>query len=569
MTPTPPVKHLWRNFWMLLKPFWASKEGKTKGLMLLVVVLALTAGSVYLQKVLNSWHNQFYNSIQGYDFPEFKSLLLTFCWLAAIWVLVGVHRTYFNQMLQIVWRRWLTQNRIVHWLADNNFYRLQLTDRQTDNPDQRIAEDINEFVGSTLSLSIGYLRELATLFTFLGVLWTLSKPSELTIGNTTFQLAQGYMVWAALAYAIFGTVLTFWIGRPLVRLNFNQQRYEADFRFSLVRMRENAESIALYQGAQEEGGYLRGRFLQVVDNFYALMKRQKILGFFTLGFNQTAVIFPVVLGAPLYFAKQITLGDLMQTLSAFGIVQGSMSVLVDSYTDLARWKSVVDRLATFEQGLQHAEQLPRLEPERAGEALRLQQVSIEHPDGFALMNDANWQLKQGDSLLIQGPSGCGKSTLLRTLAGLWPFASGKVTYPAGSQTLFLSQKPYLPLGSLRQALSYPLPEVSNAEAIKALQMVGLEKLAQRLDDVELWGQMLSLGEQQRVAFARILLVKPDVLFLDEATSALDEQSEAQLYRLLRDELPQTIMVSVGHRSTLHPFHEKKLLWQENGQWQFA
>ncbi|MBB6054224.1 ABC transporter ATP-binding protein/permease [Tolumonas osonensis] len=569
MTPTPPVKHLWRNFWMLLKPFWASKEGKTKGLMLLVVVLALTAGSVYLQKVLNSWHNQFYNSIQGYDFPEFKSLLLTFCWLAAIWVLVGVHRTYFNQMLQIVWRRWLTQNRIVHWLADNNFYRLQLTDRQTDNPDQRIAEDINEFVGSTLSLSIGYLRELATLFTFLGVLWTLSKPSELTIGNTTFQLAQGYMVWAALAYAIFGTVLTFWIGRPLVRLNFNQQRYEADFRFSLVRMRENAESIALYQGAQEEGGYLRGRFLQVVDNFYALMKRQKILGFFTLGFNQTAVIFPVVLGAPLYFAKQITLGDLMQTLSAFGIVQGSMSVLVDSYTDLARWKSVVDRLATFEQGLQHAEQLPRLEPERAGEALRLQQVSIEHPDGFALMNDANWQLKQGDSLLIQGPSGCGKSTLLRTLAGLWPFASGKVTYPAGSQTLFLSQKPYLPLGSLRQALSYPLPEVSNTEAIKALQMVGLEKLAQRLDDVELWGQMLSLGEQQRVAFARILLVKPDVLFLDEATSALDEQSEAQLYRLLRDELPQTIMVSVGHRSTLHPFHEKKLLWQENGQWQFA
>lgn len=569
MTPTPPVKHLWRNFWMLLKPFWASKEGKTKGLMLLVVVLALTAGSVYLQKVLNSWHNQFYNSIQGYDFPEFKSLLLTFCWLASIWVLVGVHRTYFNQMLQIVWRRWLTQNRIVHWLADNNFYRLQLTDRQTDNPDQRIAEDINEFVGSTLNLSIGYLRELATLFTFLGVLWTLSKPSELTIGNTTFQLAQGYMVWAALAYAIFGTVLTFWIGRPLVRLNFNQQRYEADFRFSLVRMRENAESIALYQGAQEEGGYLRGRFLQVVDNFYALMKRQKILGFFTLGFNQTAVIFPVVLGAPLYFAKQITLGDLMQTLSAFGIVQGSMSILVDSYTDLARWKSVVDRLATFEQGLQHAEQLPRLEPERAGEALRLQQVSIEHPDGFALMNDANWQLKQGDSLLIQGPSGCGKSTLLRTLAGLWPFASGKVTYPAGSQTLFLSQKPYLPLGSLRQALSYPLPEVSNAEAIKALQMVGLEKLAQRLDDVELWGQMLSLGEQQRVAFARILLVKPDVLFLDEATSALDEQSEAQLYRLLRDELPQTIMVSVGHRSTLHPFHEKKLLWQENGQWQFA
>lgn len=569
MTPTPPVKHLWRNFWMLLKPFWASKEGKTKGLILLIVVLALSAGSVYLQKVLNSWHNQFYNSIQGYDFPEFKSLLLTFSWLAAIWVLVGVHRTYFNQMLQIVWRRWLTQNRIAHWLENNNFYRLQLTDRQTDNPDQRIAEDINEFVGSTLSLSIGFLSQIATLFTFLGVLWTLSKPSTLTLGNTTFQLTQGYMVWAALAYAVFGTVITFWIGRPLVRLNFNQQRYEADFRFSLVRMRENAESIALYQGGTEEGGYLRQRFLQVVDNFYALMKRQKILGFFTLGFSQTAVIFPVILAAPLYFAKQITLGDLMQTLSAFGIVQGSMSLLVDSYTDLARWKSVVDRLATFEQGLQQAENLPRLQPEKTGNALQLQQVGISQPDGASLMKNANWQLTAGDSLLIQGPSGCGKSTLLRTLAGLWPFATGKVNYPANSQSLFLSQKPYLPLGSLRQAMSYPLTEVSSADAMKALQAVGLEKVAAKLDDVELWGQILSLGEQQRVAFARILLVKPDVLFLDEATSALDEQSEALLYRLLRQELPQTIMVSVGHRSTLHPFHEKKLLWQENGQWQFA
>lgn len=402
MTPTPPVRHLWRNFWMLLKPFWASKEGKTKGLLLLFVVLALTAGAVYLQKRLNTWYNEFYNSIQTYNFPEFQSLLLTFCGLAAIWVVVGVHRTYFNQMLQIIWRRWLTQNRITHWLAKNNFYRLQLTDRQTDNPDQRIAEDISELVSSTLTLSIGYLRELATLFTFLGVLWTLSKPTTLTIGNTTFHLAQGYMVWAALIYAIFGTVLTFWIGRPLVGLNFNQQRYEADFRFSLVRLRENAESVALYQGSQEEGNYLRSRFLQVVDNFYALMKRQKILGFFTLGFNQTAVIFPIILGAPLYFAKQITLGDLMQTLSAFGTVQGSMSLLVDSYTDLARWKSVVDRLATFEQGLQHAEQLPRLEPEKNGETLKLNQVKVEQPNGFILMHEANWQLQQGDSLLIQG-----------------------------------------------------------------------------------------------------------------------------------------------------------------------
>lgn len=569
MTTNPPVKHLWHNFWMLLKPYWASREGKTKGLLLLVLVLLLTAGAVYLQKVLNVWHNNFYDSIQEYNYPVFKHLVLVFAGLASIWVLVGVHNTYFNQMLQISWRRWLTEHKATHWLSKSNFYRLQLTDQRTDNPDQRIAEDINEFVSSTLSLSIGFLSQIAMLFTFLGVLWGLSKPSAFTIGSITLHLTQGYMVWAALIYCIGGTILTFLIGRPLVRLNFQQQRYEADYRFSLIRVRENAESIALYHGAHEEGVHLRERFSHVFNNFYALMKRQKLLGFFTFGFGQAAVIFPIILAAPLYFSHQVKLGDLMQTLSAFGIVQGSLSLLIDNYADLARWKSVVDRLATFEEGLKNAEELPRIHPEKAGSALKLHDVTMHNPAGDLLMRPASWTLQPGESLLIQGPSGCGKSTLLRTLAGLWPYAKGQVYYPVDSTPLFLSQKPYLPQGSLLHALSYPGMLVSTAEAEKVLHQVGLDKLIPKLDEAALWSHILSLGEQQRIAFARILVQKPELVFMDEATSALDETSEGFLYMLIQTELPETILVSVGHRSTLTAYHSRKLVWQETHEWRFA
>lgn len=563
----PPVKHLWRNFWMLLKPFWASKEGKTKGLLVFLLILGLTAVSVFLEKKLNEWRNHFYNALQNYNLAEFQHQIGVFCWLAGALILLAVYKFYFNQLLQVIWRQWMTNNKMQNWLKNNNFYRLHYNKNNTDNPDQRISQDISEFITYSLSLFLSYLKEIAMLFTFISVLWSLSKPTVLEMGAIKFSLSQGYMVWAAIIYAVMGTAITFLLGRPLVRLNFEQQKYEADFRFSLIRVRENADSIALYGGLKQEETSLIKSFNYVIHNTYELMKRQKILLFFTAGYSQASVIFPFVVCAPLYFTKQFALGDLMQTATAFGIVQGSLSILVDSYTDLARWKSVVDRLATFENGLKDAEQQPRIEHQYADHQLALHGLQVQHPAGHTLMNAANWHLDKGDALLIQGPSGCGKSTLLRTLAGLWPYASGSVSYPEGAQPLFLSQKPYLPLGSLRQVLSYPLEAVDAEKASAALNQVGLSQFIERLEDEDNWSHMLSLGEQQRIAFARILLVKPDVLFLDEATSALDEDNEQRLYELVRSELPQTIMVSVGHRSTLRPFHKKMLVWQADSNWQ--
>lgn len=565
---TPHVRHLWRNFWRLTQPYWRSADGR-QGWLLLVVILVLTGGSVYLQKVFNSWYNDFYNTLQALDFPAFKHQLLIFCGLATVHVIVSVYRSYLQQMLEIKWRNWLTTHVMSTWLDKANYYRLQLTDRRTDNPDQRIAEDIAEFVSSTLSLSLGILADIATLFTFLSILWGLSTPLQFELFGHAVHFPQGYMVWLALGYALFGTLFTFLIGRPLVRLNFAQQRYEADFRFSLIRLRENAESVALYRGEPEEGKSLRSRFGFVVSNYFSLMKRQKDLGFFTLSYRQAAVVFPFLVGAPSFFAKQIQLGGLMQISSAFGTVQDSLSTLINNFVALARWKSVVDRLATFQLGMDHTEQLPALAPQRTGNTLRLDQVSVRNPQQQVLMQDACWQLGCGDSVLIQGPSGCGKSTLLRTLAGLWPYAEGQVSYPAEGGVLFLSQRPYLPLGTLREALCYPQPPMDDDLVLPVLQAVGLDKLVERLDQQEMWSHILSIGEQQRVAFARALLVKPAVLFMDEASSALDEESEAHLYGLLRAQLPQTILVSVGHRSTLQPFHDRLLRWQANGQWQLA
>lgn len=569
MIETPPVRHLGHNFWRLLKPFWCSSDA-WKGWSLLALVLVLTGTIIYLQKELTIWNNAFYNALQNLDYAEFKHQLLVFAGLASAFILVAVYTTYFRQMLEIVWRRWMTKALMQEWLARGNFYRLQLTDRRTDNPDQRIAEDVSEFVSSTLTLSLDTLADIVRVFTFLSLLWGLSAPLRFELGGMELDLPQGYMVWFALVYAVLGTALTFVIGRPLVKLNFNQQRYEADFRFSLVRLRENAESVALYRGHDEEGKLLTGRFGAVVDNFFRLMKRQKLLGFFTSGYSQIAIIFPFVVSAPSYFAKQIQLGGMMQIASAFGRVQGALSTLIDNFTVLARWKSVVDRLATFQNSLDQVDTLPRIQAQETGTALKIDEVAVHHPGGGILYPPSSWQLDPGQALLIQGPSGCGKSTLLRALAGIWPYAKGQVNFPAEGGTLFLAQRPYLPLGTLRQAICYPAAPLANDTILPILEDVGLQHLIPRLDEEERnWGQILSVGEQQRVAFARVLLLKPALLFMDEASSALDEACEARLYGLLRERLPQMVLVSVGHRSTLTPFHSHRLAWQSEGNWQFA
>lgn len=560
----PRVRHLWRHFWQLTKPYWSSDE-RWRAFGLLALVVSLSLGLVFMNVQFNSWYNDFYNTLQNLDAVGFKASIIKFTWLALIYIAIAVYALYFQQMLEVKWRLWLTEYYIGRWLAGQGYYRLQLTDQGTDNPDQRIAEDVAQFVSSTLSISLGLLRSVVTLASFIGILWTLSGP--LTVAGVTIP---GYMVWVAIVYALIGTLCTILIGRTLVGLNFQQQRFEADFRFGLVRIRENAESVALYRGEAVEGERLSARLSNVVINFWALMRMQKRLGWFTSFWSQLAIIFPILVAAPRFFAQQITLGGLMQINSAFGQVYGALDFIIGSFTSLANWKAVIDRLSTFREGLESVESLPVLVPQRSGAMLAFSALTVRKPDGTPLLAQHDLSLQPGERLLIRGPSGCGKSTLLRALAGIWPYVDGKVSYPAGGDILFLSQKPYLPLGTLRTALYYPrAPQQDDTDLLALLQLAGLGHLVLRLDETDQWSHILSLGEQQRVAFIRALLVKPILLFLDEASSALDASAEATLYGALVERLPQSILVSVGHRESLSAYHGRSLTCVAQTDWQFA
>jgi putative ATP-binding cassette transporter len=448
---------------------------------------------------------------------------------------------------------------------------MQLMARETDNPDQRIAEDVNLLISHTLTLLIGGMRALVNLIAFVAILWGLSGTLNVPFGWFSIALP-GYMVWLALLYAMAGTWLTDWIGRPLVRLNFDKQRCEADFRFGLVRFRENTEGVALYGGEEDELRGFRERFGAVVGNWWQIMRRQKRLTYFTSGYMQAAWIFPSIVAAPRYFRGDLALGGLMQTIGAFGQVQDSLSFFVQSYKQIAEWCSVVERLSGFEQALE------RMRVQAAtgsgvqrvdGKAthLTVEGVDLHLPNGQLLIADVNLSISRGDTVLLGGGSGSGKSTLLRAIAGIWPFGSGEICAARDARILFLPQKPYLPIGTLREVVTYPTPAggVEDAALREALDAVGMSQLSGRLDETGHWALQLSPGEQQRIAFARALVQKPEWLFLDEATSALDEATEARLYRLVRDRLPQATVFSIGHRATLNSFHARHLLVQRNGK----
>jgi vitamin B12/bleomycin/antimicrobial peptide transport system ATP-binding/permease protein len=548
--------------WRISRPYWASDE-RWVAWALLAVVVALNLGQVGLSVLFNYWRNAFYNAIQNYDEPAFFRQLAIFSGLAVLWVVAGVYQAYLQQMLQIRWRRWLTHRYLGRWLGHRAYYKMQLTGSPTDNPDQRIAEDLNLFTNSTLNLSLNLLSSVVTLFSFIFILWSLSGPLTIPLGSGTSVTIPAFMVWLALIYAVIGTIITVKVGRPLVGLNFNQQRLEADFRYSLVRLRENTESVAFYRGEPRESDIFRGRFSHVFDNFWAIMKRQKLLGWFVFGYGQASVVFPYIVQAPRYFAKQIALGGLQQTAEAFGQVQSALSFIVSSYTDIATWQSVVQRLASFEGPLTEiaarAEEPSDLAITHQGKGLSVDALAIDLPDGRPLVSGVAFEAQPGRGLLLVGPTGVGKSTVLRAIAGIWPFCRGRVRLGTG-RVFFVPQKPYIPLGTLRQALAYPddgaaLPR----EALEAvLRKVGLGALAPELDTVDQWSQRLSGGEQQRLAFARVFLAEPAVVVLDEATSALDEAMETHLYRLLREAPWHPTIVSVGHRSTLRAFHDDVL-----------
>jgi len=547
----------------MIGPYWFSEDRwAARGLLLAVVLLTL--GMVYLTVLLNQWNNAFYSALQDKDLVAFRGQLFRVTWLIGIFIVLAVYQVYLNQMLEIRWRRWLTDRYLRAWLADGAYYRMQLVSHETDNPDQRIAEDVTLLAAHTLGLFTGGLRAIVTLVTFVAILWGLSGTLIVPVGWSSLTIP-GYIVWVAVLYAIAGTWLTDWLGRPLVRLNFDRQRYEADFRFSLVRFRENTEGVALYRGETDEFRGFRERFEAVVGNWWGIMRRQKRMAYFTNGYGLGAWIVPSIVAAPRYFRGEIGLGGLMQTTQAFQQVQDALSFFIQSYKEIAAWSAVVERLSGFERALEHVRRQSTDSGVRVAAGrpthLTVEGVDLYLPGGQPLMANINLSLRQGDTVLLGGASGSGKSTLVRAIAGIWPFGRGEIHVPQGARVLFLPQRPYLPIGVLRDVVSYPMPAggVDDKTLREALEAVDLKELTGRLDEAAHWALQLSPGEQQRMAFARALVQKPDWLFLDEATSALDEATEARLYRLVRERLPETTVFSIGHRATLGPFHARRLM----------
>jgi putative ATP-binding cassette transporter len=539
-------------------------------------VIAIELSIVGINVLLNSWNNTFYNALQDRNWDAFIYQLGYFCVLAAIYILLAVYQIYLNQWLQIRWRRWLTQTYLDRWLTGANHYRMQLRGDAADNPDQRIAEDVKEFIDAgasgigILPIGLGLLNSVVTLGSFAVILWNLSGTAPLHLFGTTLMIP-GYLFWAALVYAIIGTILTHLVGRALTALNFQQQRYEADFRFNLVRVRENSEQIALLDGEHAERHRLLMRFGNIVGNWLAIMSRQKKLTFLTAGYGQVSSVFPFVVVSPAYFAGVIQLGGLMQTASAFGSVQGALSFFVTAYRNIAEWRAVVERLAGFDESIAAARAAATtppvivLAPSEAS-VVGFKELAVRLPSGRPLVNAGNLSIKLGERVLVSGPSGSGKSTLFRALAGLWPFGSGMITVPKNARMMILPQRPYFPIASLAAAVAYPAkPGTFNAgQVAELIATAGLPALALRIEEEAHWNRMLSIGEQQRLGIARALLYAPDFLFLDEATASLDETAEAALYQLLERRLAHTTIVSIGHRATLAAFHKRRLGFSREG-----
>ena len=552
--------------WALTRPYFHSDQ-KWKARGLLLAIVALNLGLVYMAVLFNDWNKLFYDALQEKNATVFWAQLGRFTYLAFAFIVIAVYKFYLTQLLEMRWRAWMTGHYLQRWLANHAFYQLELarfTARPNvdashpDNPDQRIQEDINQFTTFTVSLTMGLLNAVVTLASFVGILWGLSGGFAFSVGGSEYNIP-GFMVWMAVLYCAAGSLLTHYIGRPQIKLNFEQQRVEADFRHHMVRVREYSESIALDRGETVERAQLDGRFDKVLGNYLALIKAQKNLIWFTSFFGQAAVVFPFVVAAPRFFSGAIQLGELMQISSAFGQVQGALSWFVDSYSSLASWRATTDRLTSFEASFKALAPVPVASVATDSVVLEACDLTVALPNGPVLLSGATLRAGPGDHVLLSGPSGSGKSTLFRSIAGIWPFAAGQINRPA--QAMFIPQRPYFPNGPLRDALAYPDSPLiyTDAQLQQALVDALLPDLADQLDTSDAWSQKLSGGEQQRLAVARVLLKKPKWVFADEATSALDEASETLIYKKLLAlvDAEQGALISIAHRPSVAAFHDQR------------
>ncbi len=538
-----------------------AREG-TIGSWIFATLIAINLIQVALSVRLNFFSRDMFNALEVKDATAFwYQLFIIFTPLAAVFIAILLAEVLLENVLKIRWRAFLNTYFVGEWLGDGAHYRMQLIGRGADNPDQRISEDLRKFVENTHYLSIGLMNQAATLVSFIAILWTISRG--FTFPGTEVEIP-GLLVWVCVAYAIFGTWVTHLIGRPLIGLNFRQEQVEADYRFSLARMREYTEQVALLNGERAEEEGFRRRFERIVDNYMRIVIRLLKLRTFTFSYSQANVVVPYILTAPYYFIGKITLGQMQQTVGAFSRVESALTYFITIYTTLADYKAVLDRLTTFEGAIASAQRIggesKLAVTEASGGDLRLKDLDVRLPDGSPLMQADGLAFHPGERTLMTGPSGSGKSTLFRAIAGIWPFGQGQVLVPEGQSMMLLPQRPYIPIGTLRDAVTYPgkVDAYTDAEMAEALRNAKLPQIAGRLDEERNWAQTLSLGEQQRLAVARALLTKPDWLFLDEATAALDEPTEGEIYRIIREKLPNTTVVSIGHRSTLTAYHDRRI-----------
>jgi len=552
-------RHLLRRFWNLATPYWREDEKWTAwGLLALLVLLLL--GQTRFAVLLNEQTGEFTSALAAHDADRFWGSI-KIC-LGLLVVAVPIYACYYfvRDKLGIYWRRWLTNRFLGTYFSQRHFYELNAS-TEVDNPDQRIQQDVESFVSSTLTLSMGLLDAVVSLFSFTLILWNLSGVLEVF----GWEIPRA-MVFAVYLYVIAATVFAIKIGRPLIQLNFLNEKLGANFRYALMRLREYGESIAFYRGEKVERVALMRRFRDVIVNLWAIIFRSVKFQGFNLAVSQAAVVFPFVVQAPRLLSKQITLGDVMQTAESFSQVQNALSFIRTSYDNFAGYRAIINRLAGFLESMNAARKLPSARVEADDSVFAIESLTVRTPAGELLVDDLTLTVTGQTSILIRGKSGIGKTTLLRALAGLWPHAEGRIRRPVGKLALFLPQKPYLPLGTLRAALYYPAPARDHAQATEVLRRCHLGHLVNALDDVDDWSRRLSLGEQQRLAIGRVLLNRPRIVFLDEASSAMDEGLEHAMYQIMRESLPETITVSVGHRSTLIDFHTRELELLGGGRW---